>query len=187
VSTSSISSSTSTLTGLGPATGARRHPGGGLLQTAAQALGLSTDDLVSQLKSGKSLDDVASEQGVSHDDLAAAIKAGMPPERAADADADATVESIISRKGMPDRPQGPPPPARAAGDSASGVLGSSLTDAQQSTLDALSDLLGTDSSSLMDSLKSGSSTLADLLSAKGVDQSSLASILQDGLLFDATT
>ena len=180
-------SSSSTLTAQALTGGAGRHNGSASpLDAAAKALGLSKKDLVDQLRSGQSLDDVATAQGVSHTDLAAAIKAGMPADLAASPKADAMVESIISKKGLPARPEGPPADAAATGSTTSGVLGSSLTDAQQSTLDALSDLLGLDPSSLLDSLRSGSSSLSDLISTKGVDQSSLAGILQDGLLFDAT-
>jgi lambda repressor-like predicted transcriptional regulator len=167
----------------------RKHAG--LLDVAAKALGMSKADLTAALKSGKSLDDVATAQGVSHDDLAAAIKAGLPPRLANSGKADEIVQSIVSKKGMPERPQpataptGPAPETAGSSSTSSGLLGATLTDHQQSTLDQLSSLLGTDSTSLLDSLKSGTS-LSDLIGAKGVDQSSLASILQDGLLFDAT-
>jgi hypothetical protein len=190
---SSISSATSTLNTQALTAPRGRHHGGELLDTAAKALGLSKDDLVSQLKSGKSLDDVAAAQGVSHDDLAAALKAKMPPELAASDQANDLIDAITSKKGMPTRAarglQGPPPgtapPGTQPTDNSSGVLGSTLTEAQQTTLDKLSSLLGTDSAGLLDSLRSGSSNLSDLISAKGVNQDSLASILQDGLLFDA--
>jgi lambda repressor-like predicted transcriptional regulator len=171
---------------------ASRRPeksGGGPIAVAAKALGLSTDDVISQLKDGKSLGDIADAQGVSRDDLATALKNGMPDGAAASPNADEVVNNIINRVGMPQRHHGTPPAddtSTSSGDStASGVLGSSLTSSQESTLNALSSLLGTDSSSLMDSLKAGTS-LSDLVSAAGVDQSSLASILQDGLMFDGT-
>jgi len=194
---SSISSATSTLNTQALTAPRGRHHGGELLDTAAKALGLSKDDLVSQLTSGKSLDDVAASQGVSHDDLAAALKAKMPPELAASDQANDLINTITSKKGMPTRAarglQGPPPGTPPPGtqspgtaDNSSGVLGSHLTEAQKNTLDKLSSLLGTDPAGLLDSLRSGSSTLSDLVSAKGVNQDSLASILQDGLLFDAT-
>jgi lambda repressor-like predicted transcriptional regulator len=67
--------------------------------------------------------------------------------------------------------------------SMSGVLSGALTQSQQKTLDSLSSLLGTDSTSLMTSLKNGTS-LADLVSQSGVDSSKLAGILQDGLMVD---
>jgi hypothetical protein len=59
----------------------------------------------------------------------------------------------------------------------------SLTASQQKTLDSLSSLLGTDSSSLLSSLQSGTS-LADLIAGKGLDSSKLAAVLQDGLMVD---
>jgi lambda repressor-like predicted transcriptional regulator len=189
----SISAISSTLTqdtqAVGSSGGGRKHAG--LLDVAAKALGMSKADLTAALKSGKSLDDVATAQGVSPDDLAAAIKAGLPPRLANSGNADEIVQSIVSKKGMPERPPAAtaatePAPETASSSTSSGLLGATLNDHQQSTLDQLSSLLGTDSTSLLDRLKSGTS-LSDLISAKGVDQSSLASILQDGLLFDATT
>jgi hypothetical protein len=47
------------------------------MQPVADKLGMSEDDLQSELKSGKSLSDVANDKGVSHDDLVAAIKQGL--------------------------------------------------------------------------------------------------------------
>jgi hypothetical protein len=179
--------------GVGAAGGHRPPPppggGGGPMKAASQALGLSEDDLATELQSGKSLSDVAGEQGVSTDDLAAALKQGMPQELAAGRRADAIVTRMLDEKGGPKRPQGPPPgggggfPASKLDGSASGVLGSSLTSSQQQTLDHLSSLLGTDSDSLLSSLKSGSN-LSDLVSAKGIGSAQLASVLQDGLLVD---
>ncbi len=53
--------------------GPGRHGGGGPLEAAAKALGLSQSDPIDQLKKAKNLDDVASAQGVLHDDLAAVL------------------------------------------------------------------------------------------------------------------
>jgi lambda repressor-like predicted transcriptional regulator len=169
----------------------RPRQGGGAIAVAAKALGLSTDDVISQLKSGKSLGDIADAQGVSRTDLASALKSGMPDGTASSDKADEIVDRIINQVGLPQRPQGPRPDATSDSTSdsgvsgVSGVLGSSLTSSQQSTLDSLSSLLGTTSDSLLGSLQSGTS-LADLVSAAGVSQGSLASILQDGLLIDTT-
>jgi hypothetical protein len=79
----------------------------------ADALGLSIDDLKTQLKSGKSLNDVATAQGVSHDDLIAAIKAGMPSNQSSSTsstDSTEAAEKIAGTKGMP-----PPPPGGGHG------------------------------------------------------------------------
>ncbi|WP_218974304.1 hypothetical protein, partial [Streptomyces sp. NP160] len=75
--------------------------------------------------------------------------------------------------------QGPPPPSGGT----TGVLSGSLTSTQQSTLVALSDLLGTDAGWLLGQLQSGTD-LTDLLSAKGVTLDQLSSKLEEGLLID---
>ena len=163
-------------------------PGGGPLKAAAEALDMSQDELVAALKDGKSLADVAEDQGVALDELTAALKADMPAEMAATGKAGEIVSSIINTKGLP---QGPPPPsgggrgfaASRLDGSTSGVLGSSLTASQQSTLDSLSTLLGTDSDSLLQSLRGGTS-LSDLVSRRGVSSSALTSVLADGLMVD---
>jgi hypothetical protein len=80
------------------------HDHAKVLDPAAKALGMSTDDLESQLKSGKSLSDVASAQGVSQDDLVAAIatdlKTHKPDGAPALSDAQATqmATAIVQRK-----------------------------------------------------------------------------------------
>jgi hypothetical protein len=161
----------------------------GVIEDAAKALGMDAKDLVSELKDGKSLGDVADEKGVSRDTLASALKAGMPSEMAAKGNADEVVDKIIDQVGMPSGgpggkggPKGPPP---GSGSSASsGIYGDSLTSSQQSTLNKLADLLGTDSASLLDDLKSGES-LSTMLTDKGVSQDKLADTLQTGLLIDA--
>lgn len=172
-------------------------PDGGALKVAAGALGMDQEDVLSALQSGKSLDDLASEQGVSHDDLVTALVAGMPPELKNSDQATQIAEKIAGTKGVEGvqpsagpggaggiqgggpgpRPLGPPP------GEATGVLGGSLTGDQAKTVDALASLLGTDSSSLLDQLRSGTS-LADLVSGSSVTSSALAQVLQDGLLFD---
>jgi lambda repressor-like predicted transcriptional regulator len=168
------------------ATGSRPpHRGGhgGPMKAAAKALEMSQSDLETELKSGKSLTDVATQKGVSTDSLAAALKAGLPKDLPG-GKADEIVGTMMSRKGGPQQPghypQGGDNPGAGA---ASGVFGSSLTGSQADTLSRLSSLLDTDSSSLLNSLKSGSS-LSDLVSAKGIDSKQLAGVLQDGLLVD---
>jgi lambda repressor-like predicted transcriptional regulator len=157
------------------------------MAAAAKALGMSKDDLMSELQSGKSLDDVAKEKGVSQDTLDAAVKAALPPRVQSSADVDDIVSKITSQVGPPQGPQGPPPGAASSGsgDTSSGVYGSTLTADQSSTLDALSSLLGTDSTSLLSDLQSGTS-LSDLLSSSNVDLSTIAGIMQNGLLIDTS-
>jgi hypothetical protein len=55
------------------------------MDNTAQALGLSADDLKTQLKSGKTLDDIAKAQGVSGDDLTTALKKDLTANKPADA------------------------------------------------------------------------------------------------------
>jgi hypothetical protein len=58
-----------------------------------------------------------------------------------------------------------------------------VSGSQNETLTALSNLLGSDPSSLLQQLQSGTS-LSDLLSAQGVSMDALSSQLQNGLLID---
>jgi hypothetical protein len=182
-------------------TGRRHHHSP--IDAVASTLKMSTDDITAQLQQGKSLEDLAKTKGVSHDDLISALKAGMPSELKSSDDGTAVAEQIAATAGLqaPQAPQGADGAAGAQGHhhhghhngsasqvsglsgAVSGVVTGSLTSSQQTTLDSLSSLLGTDSSSLLASLKSGTS-LADLVASKGVDSGKLAGVLQDGLLVD---
>src|SRR6201999_2857166 len=55
------------------------------MDTTAKLLGLSSDDLQSELKNGKTLNDIASEKGVSTDDLTNAVKSDLKANKPADA------------------------------------------------------------------------------------------------------
>lgn len=173
-----------------PASVQRPPKNGGPVEDAAKALGMTPDDVMSQLRDGKSLGDIADEKGVSRDTLATALKAGMPADRAASGDSDKAVDKIIDQVGTargPRGPKGPPPPPPASSSSStgsSGVYGDSLTTEQQSTLAKLADLLGTDSGSLLGDLKSGTS-LSSMLADKDVSREQLAGVVQNGLLIDA--
>ena len=194
MSVSSISALTSTATQ--QVTGTGHHQGGkGPFDAVSSLLGMSAKDIASQVASGKSLDDIAKAKGVSHQDLVSALKAGMPDGLKNGADVDAIAETIATQQGMPTQgpggtppsgppPSGPPPMASLSGiGQTSGVLSGNLTSNQQDMLDSLSSLLSTDSTSLLDELQSGAS-LSDLVKDKGIDSSSLANVLQNGLLVD---
>jgi lambda repressor-like predicted transcriptional regulator len=58
------------------------------MQAVADLLGVSTDDLKSELQSGKSLADVAQEQGVSRDDLVSTLEKSMQANAPADVPSD---------------------------------------------------------------------------------------------------
>jgi hypothetical protein len=160
----------------------------------AKALNMSSDDLKSQLKSGKSMTDIADAQGVSHDDLIAAIKSGMPSDASSGTGSSEFAEKIASTKGLPGG--GPDGAGRAAGRRGHGHGGpggpggaggpggpppggsvSGLTDDEKSS--KLSDLLGTDVSTV-----SSAQDLVDLLKSKGVDLGALRSVLDNGDLVD---
>ena len=72
-----------------PATGmmSRREA---VLKPVADKLGLSADDLVQALRSGKSLSQLAADKGVSHDDLVAAIADGLKQNAPAGSNMDFT-------------------------------------------------------------------------------------------------
>ena len=167
-----------TISGLSSTTGAyqaqqtRKDP----MAAVAAKLGLSSDDLKTQLKSGKSLDDVATAQGVSHDDLIAAIKAGMPADRASGADATEMAEKMAATKGLPKHGgHGHGGPGGAKG------MNSGLQDS--SKLDEISKLLDTSSDDVSSSATSASK-LVSMLQSKGVDLSSLKDVLNSGDLVD---
>jgi lambda repressor-like predicted transcriptional regulator len=211
---SSMSISGSQLFGQSTAVSGRRPPpppggGGGPspVDAVKDVLGMSADDITAALTEGKSLNDLAESQGVSHDKLIAALKAGMPDDAAQRTDADQMLEELAAATGVqgPDAVRSTGATTGTAGaqghhghghgsaakvsgldGSVSGVLGATMTSAQQRTLDTLSSLLGSDSESIVDALRSGTS-LADLVSSKGLDSSSLASVIEDGLMVDTTS
>lgn len=153
------------------------------VQTAAKALGMDPADVMSALKSGKSLAFLAKQQGVSTDALTTALKADAPKDVQGSSGIDAMMQKLINQQGVsaPRGHHGHGAPSSAP--SATGVLTGTLTADQQSTLSTLSGLLGTDSSSLLSQLQSGTS-LASLLDDKGVSTDTLAASLQKGLLID---
>ncbi|HEX2809907.1 MAG TPA: hypothetical protein VHN80_27405 [Kineosporiaceae bacterium] len=74
----------------GSTTGSRHHHSP--IDAVASTLGMSADDIKTQLTSGKSLNDIATAQGVRHDDLITALKAGLPDRRKNSDDATAVAE-----------------------------------------------------------------------------------------------
>lgn len=153
--------------------------GGGVpphVEAAAEALGLSTDDVVDALQDGSSLADLAEEQGVSRDDLVAALVAAAPEEMQDLGNLTELTEGLVDQKGL-GRPAGPPPVG------STGVFGAALTEAQGVTLDSLAALIGTGSDTLVTALQHGTS-LASLLTDAGVSVSDIADAVQQGLLLD---
>lgn len=170
-----ISATVSASVSSASAAGGGHHHGGripGFVQTAAKALGMSGPDVMAALKSGKSLADLAKQQNVSVDSLSAALKASAPQSLQNSGNIDQAVSSLVNRQGLGGHRHADSAAAPAP------VAGS-----QSDTLTALSSLLGSDPSSLLQQLQSGTS-LSDLLSAQGVSMDTLSSQLQKGLLID---
>ena len=141
----SVSGSAAMLRPSGPPPAGAQQSMQKAMEGTAKLLGLSTDDLQTQLKSGKTLNDLASEKGVSHDDLIASIEQGMKAaapqgvQAPAGFDSSRMAEDIAAGKG----PGGPPPGSRGAGGG------------QDDKLSSLASALGTDVSSLLEQLQSG--------------------------------
>ena len=153
------------------------------VQTAAKALGMDPADVMSALTSGNSLEDLAKQQGVSTDALTTALKADAPKDMQSSSGIDARLQKLVNQQGVSTHHGHHGHAAPSADPSATGALTGTLTADQQSTLSTLSGLLGTDSTSLLSQLQSGTS-LASLLDDKGVSTDTLAASLQKGLLID---
>ena len=176
----------------------------------AKALGMSADDVRSQLRGGQSLNDLAESNGLSHDDLIAAIKAGLPRDatgtRAASATASAAAASATSATAATTAASWIPatigsgaigsgasdpatvadtkglPPAPPSGLGPAGA--SSSVVGNEAKLSQLSDLYNVDSTSL--SSASSAKEVVDLLQQNGGDLSQLKNVLNSGDLFNTT-
>jgi hypothetical protein len=93
---------TSVAAAVSGAWGHHGHHGHNPVQAVSSLLGMDPDDVISELKSGKSLDDIASEHGVSHQDLVNALVAGMPERMRTSDRATQIAEKIATRKGLQD-------------------------------------------------------------------------------------
>lgn len=151
------------------------------LDVAANLLQISKSDLTTELKSGKSLSDVAKQQGISPDYLTSALAAN-DPSTGSKADKLARATEIANKVGMPTRPAPPQRPVeKPATVDTTDTAGS--TSSGKTLLDELSSLLNTDTATLTDQLKNGTS-LSEILTSNGVSMSSLASTVQQGLIYD---
>lgn len=92
--------------------GAEMRPGAvDLIATAAEALGLSEDELLSELQAGSTLGQLADQQGVERQELVDALLAGQEEELLAMLD-----EPLNGRGGMGDGPGGAPLEQGQSGD-----------------------------------------------------------------------
>jgi uncharacterized protein YidB (DUF937 family) len=155
------------------------------IDDVAKLLGVSTDDLMSSLKSGSSLSDLATQKGVSRDDLLAAIKKGLEADTAASAtatgqagDVDAKAVKIADHKGLPQHHHHHHHAAPTSGGSAlqqnlsdlSSALGISSDELVQALQAGLSSLSGTSGSGTGTGTGTGYGVSASLLQGLQVDQ-----------------
>jgi hypothetical protein len=131
------------------------------MKAVADTLGLSSDELKNQLRSGMSLLDVATQRGVDHDRLIAPVRDGLPTEASSDATRGA--EEVAKPPGGPR--------GQVAG----------LYDGAKA--DRLGNLLDVDAGELTSKV-ANAKELIDLMRDKGVDLGQLRSILNSGDLVD---
>jgi hypothetical protein len=157
------------------------------MKLVATTLGITTDELKSQLREGKSLVEIASGRNVDRDRLVAAVKEGLPTDVAADATRMA--EEIVSTKGLPVGPSRGEGTGRSAGPGAPVSTGgprgqvAGLDDAAKAG--RLSSLLEVDADELTATV-ANAKELIDLMRDKGVDLGQLGSILTSGDLVDVS-
>lgn len=161
------------VTALTQAASQRQRPKPPDMTNTAKALGLSTDDLQSELKSGKTLDSIAQDKGVSADDLLSAVKTDLTANKPADAPAlsddqlTQMATAVAAGKG-PGGPHGHHHHGGGGGGSGqadASILGTSASDTS-SNLSSLADALGTSSDDLLSQLTSGTD-LSSLFSQSG--------------------
>ncbi len=137
-----------------------------ILDSASQALGMTTQDIQTALQGGQSLADLAQQKGVSSDDLVTAIAGGL--QQLAGSDATQVAQKIASHKGGFG---GHRHHHHAAGGSAPNA-----SSASSSPFQVLSQTLGMSRDELLSRLESGTS-LPDLLQQQGVSADSLPGLL----------
>jgi hypothetical protein len=146
--------------------GRRPHtPPPDAFKSTASLLGVSTDDLKSQLDSGETLDSLASAKGVSSNDLLSAVTQDLKDNRPAGAPplSDDRLTAIASGIASGTGPRGVggfghgQPPSKASGTTAS--------DPTQ-TLQSLADVLGTTPDDLLTQMQSGTD-LSSLFNQSG--------------------
>ena len=131
------------------------------MKTVADTFGLNSDDLKSQLRSGKSLHDVATDRTPDQDRLVASVKDGLPTGASSD-----STRSAAETARTPGSPRG-----QVAG----------LDDAAKAH--RLSSLLDVGADELTSQV-ANAKELIDLMRDKGVDLGQLRAILTSGDLVD---
>jgi hypothetical protein len=154
------------------------------MKSVAETLGMTTDELKDQLRSGKSLVEVATGRNLDHDRLIAAIKEGLPKNDVADATR--VAEEVATAKGLPaGPPQGSGRPSGPGGPPPGGTRGQVAGLGDAAKADRLGDLLEVDAGELTSKV-ANAKELIELMRDKGVDLGRLRSILSSGDLVDVS-
>jgi uncharacterized protein YidB (DUF937 family) len=145
-----------------------------MLSKTADLLGMSADDLKSQLDGGASISDLAKTKGVSHDTLISSLVSDI----AANAPSGATAPNLTA---MAERIAGHHRGDSTGRPSADGTDPASALTKAVETLAAKLNMSGSD---LLSQLEGGSS-LSDIAGQAGVSMDQLTADLTQGLMFDA--
>ena len=150
---------------------AKPHGPGVQLSVAAEAIGISEDELRTALEGGQSIAQVAEANGVDVQTVIdAMVAAGTERLETAIDELPDRVAEAVQREGLPDRgPGGPGGPGHGRGHFGAG-------------LDAAAEAMGIESEELRAALEDGS-TIAEVAEAKGVDVQTVI----DALVADAET
>ncbi len=155
----------------GPGGAGFRMGGGGVdLEVAADTLGLSTDELRTQLQAGKSLADVAEDQGVDKQKLIDALVAAG--EKRLDE----------AKAALPDRVAEAVDATHTPGEGGFGKGGPGGRGPGGMAFDVIAKALGISQDDLMSALRDGK-TIAEIAKEKGVDEQKVI----DALVADAKT
>lgn len=162
--------------------------GGGPFEDVSSLFGMSAEDVGEKVASGSSLESIADELGVSRDDLYAALEAGAPDHLQGSEELGSIVAEIAAHSGPgmpgPGGPGGPGGGRGPGGPPPSGVLNGATTPSQDAAIDMLGELLDMSSEELTEELRSGTD-LGELLQTHDVDLEQLAGALEAGFLFDS--
>jgi uncharacterized protein YidB (DUF937 family) len=164
----SISTIASTTTAIPSQPSGHHHHGGGMRKAeaaAAQALGLSADDLTAALQQGQTITQLAQSKGVSLDSVTTAVSTALgqaDPSLSTQAASQIAQRFVQGPSGA--RPSGPPPQLKDAFDAAAKTLGLS-------------------SDELQSQLRDGQS-LASIAKGKDVDVSTVAAAMATALQSD---
>jgi uncharacterized protein YidB (DUF937 family) len=153
-----------------------------VMNGAAQALGMSSSDLISALQSGQSLSSIASSKGLSQDKLVAAMATSIQQANPGVSADQATKVATAMATRTP--PAGGMPPVQADGASGTSTVGGHHHHhghkAVSAAMDSVASLLGTTTTDLATAAQSGQS-LSQIASSKGVSQQSLVSAIATAL------